>query len=191
MTNLAIALMLALQVALPGVSQDRLRVVSEDMVSVVNEEFSNKTLQSNITQEDALPMLAAAAVGESALRRDIENCKIAGDGGRSVGLGQVMRGPNWRGHTRKEICNNRKLQLKLALHVLDACWQRTPGTQPAFRCYTSGNPSKITYASSHEHNIYKRVRRDISTQILTQRLQTCCVYGLSSFYVRERNTCEM
>lgn len=191
MTNLAIALMLALQVALPGVGQDRLRVVSEDMVSVVNEEFENGTLKSGMSREDALPMLAAAAVGESALRSDIENCKISGDNGRSVGLGQVMRGPNWKGYTRKEICSNRKLQLKLSLHVLDACWLRDPGVQEAFRCYTSGNSKKITYASKHEHTLYKRVRRNMSSQIAGQSLQTCCLYSVSSFYVRERNTCEM
>jgi len=191
MTNLAIALMLALQAALPGVSQDRLRVVSEDMVSVVNNEFSRGTLRSSLTQEDALPMLAAVAVGESALRRDIENCKVAGDGGKSVGLGQVMRGPNWKGYSRKEICGNRKIQLKLALHVLDACWQRSPEATSTFRCYTSGDPSKSSYAARHEYSTYKRVHTKVSSQISTQKIQTCCLYSLSSFYVRERNTCEM
>lgn len=191
MTNLAIALMLALQTALPGISQDRLRVVSEDMVSVVNNEFSNGSIRSDISQEVALPMLAAVAVGESALRRDIENCKVSGDGGKSVGLGQVMRGPNWKGYTRKEICGNRKIQLKLALHVLDACWQRTPEATSTFRCYTSGDPSKNSYAARHEYSTYKRVRSNVTSQISTQKIQTCCLYSLSSFYVRERNTCEM
>jgi hypothetical protein len=191
MTNLAIALMLALQVALPGVSQDRLRVVSEDMVSVVDEEFEKGSLKSNMSREIALPMLAAAAAGESALRTDIENCKISGDNGKSVGLGQVMRGPNWKGYTRKEICSNRKVQLKLSLHVLDSCWNRDPGVQQAFRCYTSGNSKKITYASKHEHTLYKRVRSNMISQISRQSLQTCCLYSLSSFYVREKNICEM
>ena len=40
MTNLAIALLLALQSSLTNVGQDRLRVISEDMVSVVDREFS-------------------------------------------------------------------------------------------------------------------------------------------------------
>lgn len=191
MTNLAIALMLALQSALPDVSQDRLRVVSVDMVSVVNDEFSKGSLRSSIAKEDALPMLAAVAVGESALRRDIEDCKVAGDGGRSVGLGQVMRGPNWKGYTRKEICGDRKLQLKLALHVLDACWQRSPEATSAFRCYTSGDPRKSSYAARHEFTTYKRVRTHVKSHSDSQRIQTCNLYGLSSFYVRETNVCEL
>ena len=191
MTNLAIALMLALQSALPGISQDRLRVVSIDMVSVVNNEFSSGTLQSKLAKEEALPMLAAVAVGESSLRRDVEDCKVAGDGGKSVGLGQVMRGPNWKGYKRSEICSNRKIQLKLALHVLDACWQRTPEATAVFRCYTSGDPRKSSYAARHEYATYRRVRTHVKSHSEGQHLQTCSLYSLSSFYVRENNTCEL
>jgi hypothetical protein len=192
MTNLAIALMLALQVSLTNnVSQDRLRVVSQDMVSVVDEEFSNGTLKSAITQEDALSMLAAVAVGESSLRSDIENCKTTGDGGRSVGLGQVMRGPNWKGHSRNEICTSRRLQLRLALHVLDACWQRTARPDASFRCYTAGDPNKNSYAAKHEYMTFKRVRSSMNNSIAGQSVQTCCAGGISTFYVREKNTCDL
>jgi hypothetical protein len=191
MTNLAIALMLALQTALPGVSQDRLRVVSEDMVSVVNDEYAASRIKGTLPQENALPMLAAVAVGESGLRRDIESCKVTGDGGKSVGLGQVMRGPNWQGYSRKEICGNRKLQLRLALHVLDACWTRAPDASSTFKCYTSGNPNKASYAARHEHWTYKRVHKNVSVSMASQKIQTCCIQSLSSFYVRERNTCEL
>jgi len=191
MTNLAIALTLALQAALPGIRQDRLRVVSEDMVSVVNNEFSSKNLRSNIAQEEALHMLAAVAVGESALRRDIENCKVSGDGGKSVGLGQVMRGPNWKGYTRKEICSNRKIQLKLALHVIDACWMRSPDTESSFRCYTTGNPEKNSYAARHEYSMYRKVKQKVGKHMFSQKIDTCNLESLSTFYVREINTCEL
>jgi hypothetical protein len=191
MTNLAIALMLALQASLPGIKQDRLRVVSEDMVSVVNKEFSSGKLRSGLTQSDALHMLAAVAVGESALRNDIESCKISGDGGKSVGLGQVMRGPNWQGHTRKEICGDRKLQLKLALHVLDECWFRSPSVRSSFMCYTTGNPEKNSYAAQHEYSVYRRVSSSIRSHLKGQRILTCNLEGLSTFYVREANTCDL
>jgi len=161
------------------------------MVSVVEEEFSNKTLKSTITQEDALPMLAAVAVGESALRSDIENCKTKGDGGRSVGLGQVMRGPNWKGHSQREICTNRRLQLMLSLHVLDACWQRSLKADAAFRCYTAGDPSKNSYSAVHEYRMYRNVKRRVDTVIASQKIQACCASGLASFYVREKNTCDL
>jgi hypothetical protein len=191
MTNLSIALMLALQAALPGIKQDRLRAVSQDMVSVVSEEFSSRNLQSSLTEEDALHMLAAVAVGESALRRDIENCKVSGDGGRSVGLGQVMRGPNWKGYTRKEICGNRKIQFKLALHVIDACWSRTPNTAASFRCYTTGNPDKNSYAARHEYSMYRSVKSSLRRHLIDQKIDTCNLESLSTFYVREINTCEL
>lgn len=193
MTNLAIALMLALQVSLTNnnIGQDRLSLVSQDMISVVDEEFSNGSLKSSIKQEDALSMLAAVAVGESSLRADIENCRTTGDGGRSVGLGQVMRGPNWRGHSRSEICASRRLQLRLALHVLDACWQRTSKADASFRCYTAGDPKKNSYVARHEYQTFRNVRASMHNLVLSQNVQTCCLYSLSTFYVREKNTCDL
>ena len=191
MTNLAIALMMALQIALPGISQDRLRVVSNDMVSVVEEEFSNSSLKSSITRDEALPMLAAVAVGESALRADIENCKTTGDGGKSVGLGQVMRGPNWKGFSRKEICGSRRLQLKLSLHVIDMCWLRTPTPDAAFRCYTAGDHTKHSYAARKEYKEYTSVKKSINASMVNQGIRACCATSTASLYIREQLSCEM
>lgn len=182
MTNLAIALMIALQTTVPHVSPDRLKVVSQDMVSVVNEEFANKTLKSSISEEEALHMLAAVAVGESALRHDIETCKVSGDGGKSVGLGQVMRGPNWKGHTRSQICQSRQVQLRLSLHVIDLCWSRNPSADAAFRCYTSGNPAKTSYAARNELDLYRRIKRDVLKNVRSQQLFTC---SLSNSYTSD------
>lgn len=182
MTNLAIALMIALQSTVSNVSTDRLKVVSQDMVSVVNEEFANNTLKSSISEEEALHMLAAVAVGESSLRKDIESCKITGDGGRSVGLGQVMRGPNWRGLTRSQICQNRQIQFRLALHVIDLCWLRNSNANATFRCYTSGDPSKASHASKTEFNLYARIKNDVSRHLKSQQLFTC---SLSKSYTKD------
>lgn len=173
MTNLAIALVLALQSAMPGTNQDRLKVVSEDMVSVVNEEFRSATLKSDIREAEALAMLAAVVVGESGLRKDIETCKTTGDGGRSVGLGQVMIGPNWKGYTRRQICNDRKIQLRLSLHVIDLCWQRTHTPAGVFRCYTAGDPRKDSYSARHELSMYSGISRNVYVYTNSQKLQTC------------------
>lgn len=192
MTNLAIALMLALQVSLTNsINQDRLSTISQDMISVVDEEFLSGTIKSKITQEDALSMLAAAAIGESSLRTDVENCKTAGDNGRSVGLGQVMRGPNWKGYTRAEICTSRKIQLKLALHVIDACWKHTPRADASFRCYTAGDHTKNSYAARSEYSTFKKVRSSMNNSLASQKVQTCCPQGLATFYVREKITCDL
>lgn len=191
MTNLAIALVLALQAAMPGTNQDRLKVVSEDMVSVVNEEFRNATLKSDIQESEALTMLAAVTVGESGLRKDIENCKTTGDGGRSVGLGQVMVGPNWKGYTRKQICSDRKIQFRLALHVIDLCWARTHSAGGMFRCYTAGDPRKDSYSARHELATYSALRRNVHVYTSSQKLQTCYLGYQKKCYTSSSMSCEL
>lgn len=168
MTNLATALVLVLHTVLPKTSQDRLRVVTEDMVAVVKEEISNGGLKSTISEKEALTMLAAAVTHESGFRESVENCRVNGDGGKSIGLGQVMIGQNWEGHTRKEICSSRKLQLKLALHVIDRCWLRTPRADASFRCYTSGDAAKDSHAAKKEASIYRKIKAALDKQDTSQ-----------------------
>ncbi|NBW06446.1 MAG: hypothetical protein EBR82_00290 [Caulobacteraceae bacterium] len=158
MTNLATVLAVVLHQVEPTIVEDRLKLVAEDMDTVVKTEFENGTMKSGISHIDALSMLAAAVTIESHLSESVENCKAVGDGGRSVGLGQVMNGPNWEGHTRKEICSNRRLQLTLALHVIDRCWAGTPQADAALRCYTSGDSKKNSYAARAEFAVYKKAR---------------------------------
>lgn len=165
--------MTALQMTVTGVNQDRLKIISQDMISVVEQEFTSSTLRSGISKEEAVHVLAAVAVGESNLRPDIETCKVTGDGGRSVGLGQVMRGPNWKGMTRSQICNNRQAQLRLSLHVIDMCWEKNANANAALRCYTSGNPYKDSYAARHELALYRKISRIVSRNILEQKIRTC------------------
>jgi hypothetical protein len=161
MTNLATALILVMAQSAPSIGQDRLKVVTEDIVAVVDDEMNNGGLKSKIARADAISMLAAAVTAESGVREDVETCKVSGDGGKSVGLGQVMRGANWEGHSKKEICNDRKLQLKLALHVIDRCWVRTPRGDAAFRCYTSGDASKNSYVAMREYNLYRKYHKSV------------------------------
>lgn len=168
MTNLATALVLVLHTVLPKTGQDRLRVVTEDIVAVVNEEISNGGLKSTIKNREALAMLAAAVTYESGFREAVEKCKVNGDGGRSIGLGQVMIGQNWEGHSRKEICSDRKLQLKLALHVIDRCWQRTPKADSSFRCYTSGDAAKDSHTAKKELSIYRKLKAAIDVYDASQ-----------------------
>ena len=191
MTNLAIALMLGMQSVLPDVSQNRIRAMSEDMVFVVNNEFSEGSLRSKLVREEALVMLVAVSIGESSLRYDIENCKVTGDRGKSVGLGQVMSGPNWKSYTRSEICSNRKIQFKLSLYVLDACWQRSSDETATFRCYTSGDTNKSSYIARYEYFIYKKIKTYVTARVAGQNIRTCNLTSLSTFYIREANTCEL
>jgi hypothetical protein len=158
MTSIATALILVLHTVVPKISQDRLRVVTEDMVAVVDDEMTNGNLKSEIKRDEALAMLAAAVTHESGYREEVESCRLTGDGGRSIGLGQVMRGQNWQGHSRKQICSDRKLQLKLALHVIDKCWTRTPRASASFRCYTSGDAAKDSHTAKKEFKTYLKIK---------------------------------
>ena len=158
MSNLATALVLVLQQVVPTVPQERIKAVTEDMVTVVEQDHTNHVLKSDMSSKDSLALLTGVIVVESGLRVDVENCKASGDGGRSIGLGQVMSGPNWEGHSRKEICSDRKLQLRLALHVLDTCWAKTPQPDAALRCYVAGDASRYSWTARRELEVYKKAR---------------------------------
>lgn len=165
MTNLVVALTVVLQsiigVGLGVATPARIKIVSEDIVEVVKSDFAAKKLKSNLVFKDAVAMVAAVAAHESGLRMSVENCYHNGDEGRSLGLGQVMRGPNWEGHTQKEICGNRKLQLQLALHVLDRCWEKTPTHEATFRCYAAGDAKVFSSSSRNEHALFKRILKNL------------------------------
>lgn len=154
MTNLAATLAIALHAIVPSVSEDRTNAIAEDMVRVVEAEASDKRLDLT----DSVAMLAAVAIHESGLRESVENCRNAGDGGKSIGLGQVMRGPNWEGHTRAEICGSRKLQLQLALHTIGRCNVKGRSKEAIFRCYTSGSAGVDSAAARSEYKLYLNVR---------------------------------
>lgn len=166
MNNLVTALSLALQIMAPSVEPWRADEIAHDMVTIVQEESQNGLHFDELT---AATILGAAAVNETKLHKDAETCKTAGDGGRSIGLGQVMRGQNWQGHTKKEICSNRKLQLKLALHVMNKCWARTPRPDAAFRCYTAGNAAIDSDAAKRGNRTYLTINKIVKEEIMMRQ----------------------
>lgn len=175
MVELALAAILTTNFArvVPHVTEERRQIVAQDIVEVVQEDMRNGVLKSSMDLNDAVSMLAAAVTIESGLRDVVENCRSNGDGGKSIGLGQVMRGPNWEGHTRAEICASRKLQLQLSLHVIDRCWERTPNGAAAFRCYTSGNAAIHSRVARTEHSLYAKIKKDIVKSNLILASQSC------------------
>lgn len=163
MSNIATALVMVLQTMLPKIGQERFETVIDDMVTVVDSELKSGNMKSSLEREEALAMLSAAFIHESGFREEVENCKIVGDGGRSIGLGQVMRGQNWRGYKKKEICSDRKLQIKLSLHVIDKCKLQSPKPAAVFRCYTSGDASKDSHTAQKEYKSYRTIKSAISS----------------------------
>ena len=126
----------------------------------------------DIAFKDAVAMVAAVATHESGLRVSVEKCHQNGDGGLSIGLGQVMQGPAWGGHTRKEICSSRKLQLKLALRVLDLCWSKTPNHEATFRCYAAGDAKKFSYSARNQFALYTKIRFGLNKDLAVEKAST-------------------
>ena len=59
----------------------------------------------NSVRDTALLVLAIYQ-HESGLLPEVRDCQRKGNGGRSVGLGQLMRGRAWHGHSEEEVCTS-------------------------------------------------------------------------------------
>lgn len=104
-------------------------------------------------------MLVALAKHESEFLASVDTCARRGDAGRSISMFQILRGPNWGGHTAEEICGERKLAVKLATHLLArplaTRTQLTP--QMIVNAYATGSPGKETTASKDICAIWERL----------------------------------
>src|ERR1044071_2674988 len=95
--------------------------IADDISAVVMDESEPPLFTGPAGREATGVLLSAVAWHESAFRKDVDVCKgvrSKGDKGRSVGLLQVMAGPNYEGHSAREICDDRRLAIRLGLHVL-------------------------------------------------------------------------
>lgn len=102
-------------------AQLRYESIAEDISAVVMDENEPPLFNGPAAREATGVLLGAIAWHESGFRKDVDICKGArskGDKGRSVGLLQVMKGPNYEGHSASEICQDRRLAIRLGLHVL-------------------------------------------------------------------------
>jgi len=99
----------------------RYESIAEDISAVAMDENEPPLFKGAAAREATAILLSAVAWHESGFRKDVDICKGArskGDHGLSVGLLQVMKGRNYEGHSATEICENRRLGIRLGLHVL-------------------------------------------------------------------------
>jgi hypothetical protein len=99
----------------------RYESIAEDISAVAMDENEPPLFKGPAAREATAILLSAVAWHESGFRKDVDICKgirSKGDKGRSVGLLQVMKGRNYEGHSATEICQNRRLAIRLGLHVL-------------------------------------------------------------------------
>jgi hypothetical protein len=102
-------------------AEQRYESIADDIAAVVSEETEPPLFTGPAAREATGLILSAIAWHESGFRKDVDTChgvRSKGDNGLSIGLLQVMRGPNYEGHTAKEICADRRLAIRLGLHVL-------------------------------------------------------------------------
>jgi hypothetical protein len=102
-------------------AQRRYEAIADDISAVVMDESEAPLFAGPAGREATGALLSAIAWHESGFRKDVDVCKGArskGDNGRSIGLLQVMSGPNYEGHSASEICDDRRLAIRLGLHVL-------------------------------------------------------------------------
>lgn len=180
-SSLTFVLAAAIKSYLPAVTVERSMLVSHDIIGVVQTAFEEKSIKNIAGSNIAIALLSGAIVGESGIREDIETCKVTGDRGRSIGLGQVMNGPNWMGYTRREICSDRKIQLKIALHALDTCAKGMKDSASVFRCYTTGDRRKDSYVARYEN----RVSNEIDASIFLSDYIDQVRRGMLQQYIRQ------
>ena len=102
-------------------AQLRYESIAEDISAVAMDENEPPLFKGPAGREATAVLLSAVAWHESAFRKDVDICKgvrSKGDKGRSAGLLQVMKGRNYEGHSQTEICQDRRLAIRLGLHVL-------------------------------------------------------------------------
>lgn len=111
-------------------------------------------------------MLVAIAHHESGFLASVDTCTRRGDTGRSISLFQILRGPNWEGHSAEEICANRKLALRLALNVLVRPLKPKVRLSPQqlLNAYVTGSPGRTTGSAKDMCAVWERLARGAGLQ---------------------------
>jgi hypothetical protein len=114
--------------------------VAEDIASVVQDEDAPHAFDGPAAKEATAVLLVAIAAHESGFAHDVDDCRRRGDSGRSRTMWQIMGTVFLEGHTTTEICKDRRLAAKLALHIVAKTWakNRNGAPQRLVNAYASG-----------------------------------------------------
>lgn len=137
---LALAAILQGADAPPDEERARLQAIAADVALAV--ELGAVPFLGPAAREAAVVALVAIGFGESLWRPEVGDCRVTGDRGRSVGFWQVMRGPNWAGASREDICSNQALAAFLGLRAFAMHARPTRSHLGTFYGYASGSASK-------------------------------------------------
>src|SRR5258708_977449 len=144
-------------------AQTRYESIAEDITAVVRQETDPPLFSGPAGREATGVLLSAIAWHESGFRKDVDVCKgvrSKGDNGRSVGLLQVMAGPNYEGHSAHEICDDRRLAIRLGLHVLRRAKDACHGAPRSWlQSYAAGGCGIHSASSRDVSSAFERPRR--------------------------------
>lgn len=172
-----IALLVTLALGLSrSTSGERAEAIATDFVHAVEAEKDDLPFEGDESEHATALLLLAIAWQESGLAHDVETCKRSGDRGLSIGLFQIIEGPNREGIEKETICSDREVQAKLALHVLGrarktcgASLSRVLGSYNGGECAITGTSRRT--ASTFEvfaHKAGIRIHRDGARLIATK-----------------------
>ncbi|HMJ50980.1 MAG TPA: transglycosylase SLT domain-containing protein [Polyangiaceae bacterium] len=139
----------------------RYESIAEDISAVAMDENEPPLFKGPAAREATAVLLSAVAWHESGFRKDVDICKgvrSKGDKGRSVGLLQVMKGRNYEGHSAIEICEDRRLAIRLGLHVLRRAKETCHGGPRVWlQSYAAGGCSVRSSSSRDACAAFERV----------------------------------
>ena len=143
----------------PGVNVDRVTDIAAEVHEVVSEEGIALPFTGPAKVKASEAAVMAVMVHESGLDERVERCespwKGANDHGTSWGLGQVKA--HWYlGHTKDEVCADRKLQIRVTLNAL-ANYHRAGSVLHLFQGYNQGFPEKQSRASSDTRKVFDKL----------------------------------
>jgi Transglycosylase SLT domain len=142
-------------------AQLRYESIAEDISAVAMDENEPPLFKGPAAREATAVLLSAVAWHESGFRKDVDICKgirSKGDNGLSVGLLQVMKGRNYEGHSAREICEDRKLAIRLGLHVLRRAKETCHGGPRAWlQSYAAGGCGVNSTSSRDACAAFERV----------------------------------
>lgn len=145
-------------------AEARYAAVAADIAEIAFEESEPPLFEGPAGREATALLLTAIAWHESGFRKDVETCHgpiAKGDHGRSIGLFQIIRGPNREGHSAKDICADRKLQIRLGLRTLRRAKEHCGGSPLTWlQAYGSGRCHTAHRAARNMCAAFERVGKD-------------------------------
>lgn len=126
-----------------------LEEIAEDVTTVVETEDAHILFEGPAARQATALLLVAIAAHESGFSHEIDRCEKRGDGGRSRSMWQLIGSVHLEGHSFEEVCENRRLAARLALHALAESRERDPfaTTQRLLNAYAGGSWLHETRAS--------------------------------------------